>query len=575
MTKSKKLLSVILALAIVFSAVSAALVSFAASPDDVAGRINAFSGTTGKDASAEDIAEFESIAAEYKSLTQAQKDELDIVATGKLFKLAWDRAYYVKGAGAETPLKNQELYLAADEMQKELLGFTDLMLAAQNFAKEFYGYTFEAAEGGRERKLVDLTYLPYWFDGNIKATAEEIAAVYEEMCAKYAALGQAKRYLPMIYYFYSCGFARDALYDVDAHISRIFNLELAYQQAYKNTPGIDYPVAPTSPNYFDKEKYPLGKEDPQYIADKKEYDEVLKPAYDKAKSEYDEALAGKTADYQAAAWGRVLELDPDLVKGSYDLTNAMTAALESYEGDPSAENEKAVADTYTEYGNLNATEKAFFDSSSFKYDYFDGTQKTSANILKLVKPVAGKGATSAFIAAVNETESPYTQADLDKVLAAWNKVFDESKSDIPNEVIEKFRAIIKGVPASQEKPLLPDWTRPDLNYPILTSDKSLEFLVKILDGITSLVIKQQGYSDLNALLEKEVYTNAMVAKAVTALYPAINDLLNDAGAGIATALLKIKPNQVADLLTEEKFASAAAAFKALGGNIEDWKNFDV
>lgn len=86
--ESKKLLSVILALAMVFSAVSAALVSFAASPDDVAERINAFSATTGKDASAEDIAQFESIAADYKSLTQAQKDELDIVATGKLFKLA-------------------------------------------------------------------------------------------------------------------------------------------------------------------------------------------------------------------------------------------------------------------------------------------------------------------------------------------------------------------------------------------------------------------------------------------------------------------------------------------------------
>lgn len=576
MAKGKKLLSVILALVMVFSAMSAALVAFAASPADVVEKINAFDGKTDKNATEEDIKEFESIAAQYKALSDAEKDELDIVATGKLFKLAWDRAYYVKGSGAETPLKGEELYLAADEMQKDYLGRTKLMEDAQNFAKEFYGYTFEAAtEGGRAKKLTDMTYVSYWTDGSIKATPAEIAKVYEDMCAKYAALGEAKRYLPMIYDFYSCGFARDALYDVDAHIGKFYNLELAYQQAYKNAPGVEMPVAPTSPNYFDKEKYPGGKEDPQYIADKKEYDEVLKPAYDKAKAEYDSAVAAKKADYEAAAWARVLELDPDLVKASYDLTNKMIDVLEVYENDPSAENEKAVADTYTEYGSMTATDKAFFDSSSFKYNYYDGTQKTSANVLKLVKPVAGKGATAAFIAAVNEATEPYSQDELDKVVDAWNQVFSESKADIPAEVINKFREIIKGIPASEEQPTLPDWTRPDLNYPILTSDKSLGFLVKILDGIAGLAIKQQGYANINELLEKEVYTNAMVATAVSTLYPALNDLLNDAGAGIATALLKIKPNQVADLLVEEKFAVAASAFKALGGSVEDWKKLDV
>ena len=39
--------------------------------------------------------------------------------------------------------------------------------------------------------------------------------------------------------------------------------------------------------------------------------------------------------------------------------------------------------------------------------------------------------------------------------------------------------------------------------------------------------------------------------------------------------MPIKPNQVADLLVEEKFAVAASAFKALGGNVEDWKKLDV
>ncbi len=575
MAKSKKLLSVILAIAIVFSALSAALVAFATSPAEVVERINAFNGTVGRGAKEEDIKEFESIAAEYKALTDSQKDELDIVATGKLFKLAWDRAYYLKGSGAETPLRGEELYLAADEMQKDYLGRTKLMEDAQNFAREFYGYSFEAAAGGRERKLTDMTYVPYWFDGSTKASVAEIAKVYEDMCAKYAALGQAKRYLPMIYDFYSCGFARDALYNVDAHIGKFFSLELAYQQAYKNAPGVDYPIAPVSPSYYDTEKYPLGKEDPQYIADKKEYDEVLKPAYNKTQKDYDSAVKEKNADYQAAAWARILELDSGLVKASYDLTNKMIAALEAYGNDKSEGNEKAVVDTYTEYGNLAATDKAFFDSVSFKYNYYDGTQKTSASILRLVKPVVGKGMAAAFVAEVNKATVPYTQDELDKVLIAWNKVFNESKSSIPADVMNKFRAIIKGVPAPDIKPVLPDWTRPNLKYPLFTSDRSLGFLVKVLDGTFGLIFKQQGYANLNDLLTKKVYTNATVASAAKALYPAFNDMLNNAGAGLATALLKIKPNQLAGLLVEDKFATAAAAFKALGGNISDWEKLDI
>ena len=574
MTKGKKLLSVILALVMVFTAMSAALVTLAVSPADVVERINAFDGKTDKNATAEDIKEFEAIAADYKALSDAEKDELDIVATGKLFKLAWDRGYYIKGSGAETPLRGEELYLAADQVQRDYLGRTRLMEDAQNFAKEFYGYTFEAAEGGRAKDLADMTSVDYWFNGDIAATPAEIAAVYEDMCAKYAALGDAARYLPMIYDFYSCGFARDALYDVDAHIGKFFDLELAYQQAYKNAPDVAYPVAPKAPSQWDTEKYPGGKDDPQYIADKKEYDEVLKPAYDKAKAEYDSALAEKTADYKAAAWARVLELDSALVKDSYDLANKMIDALEAYANDPSQENETVAVNTYSEYEALSATDKAFFDGASMKYDFYDGSQKTSKDLLPLIKVIVGKGIVSEFIATVNEVTEPYTNEDLNVVLTAWSKVFDESKKDIPADVINKFRAIIKAGSASDAQPNLPDWTRPDLNYPFLTSSKSLEFLVKILDGIAGLGMKTQGYNSLNDILEQGVYTNATVATIVAKVYPMLGDLLGGVAGGIALGLVKIKPTELAGLLVEEKYATAAAGFAALGSDISGWANFD-
>ena len=123
MKKGKKLLSVVLALAMVFSAISVALVAFAASPEDVVERINAFDGTTGSKATPEEIAEFESIAAEYKALTDAQKDELDITATGKLFKLAFDRGQVVKAEEAGDDFYAK--YVLADEYADEVLGRTE------------------------------------------------------------------------------------------------------------------------------------------------------------------------------------------------------------------------------------------------------------------------------------------------------------------------------------------------------------------------------------------------------------------------------------------------------------------
>lgn len=191
MAKGKKLLSVVLALVMVFSAMSAALVAFAASPEDVVERINAFDGTTGSKATEEDIKEFESIAAEYKALTDAQKDELDITATGKLFKLAFDRGQVVKAEEAGDDFYAK--YVLADEYADEVLGRTENADKAQAYWEAFF--ETKVTVGGKEIAIKDAKATDIQAD-----TEGVIAAAFEKAAADYKALGAGARYLPFLYY---------------------------------------------------------------------------------------------------------------------------------------------------------------------------------------------------------------------------------------------------------------------------------------------------------------------------------------------------------------------------------------
>ncbi len=390
MAKGKKLLSVVLALVMVFSAVSAALIAFAESPEDVVERINAFNGTTGSKATEEEIKEFESIAAKYKALTDKQKDELDITATGKLFKLAFDRGQVVKAeeAGSDFYAK----YVLADEYAAELLGRTENAGKAQAYWETFCETTVTVGE--KEIAIKD-------------AKAADIKA---------------------------------------------------------DTQG------------------------------------VIAAAFDKA-----------AADYK-------------------------------------------YVDTY---GLISFKEAA-----------------------STIKGLVGAPRVEAFIAAVSDAAEPYTREAVQKAIDAYNEVFSESYSQIPAEILDKFEDMIANMPASEEKPVLPGWARPDLKYPAEVAEKRTALLVETLDAMINDLIKQQGYDGISDILAKELYTNYTVAMIPQALYPMLEQLLNDNGASIAVGFLKLTPQKLAAAMDEEKFEKARDLFNSLAPEGEKdatshWANLDL
>ena len=559
MAKGKKLLSVVLALVMVFSAMSAALVAFAASPEDVVERINAFDGTTGSKATEEDIKEFESIAAEYKALTDAQKDELDITATGKLYKLAFDRGQVVKAEEAGDDFYAK--YVLADEYADEVLGRTDNADKAQKYWETFC--ETKVTVGGKEIAIKDAKATDIQAD-----TEGVIAAAFEKAAADYKALGAAARYLPFLYYSssYTSG-DNKGLAVYYKNFSSPYDVIKEFYDYYKAVKEAENPFTEVAPSWQDKDKYPGGISDPQYKADK--------AAYDDRKEQAESAWC-------VYAWEKIADIDTVLLKNVYDLGVEMVNLLERYVKDSSSVTGEELSAVYAKYEALSETDAFVFSKSNYvSYKYVDTYGLVSfKDVASTIKGLVGAPRVEAFIAAVNGATEPYTREAVQKAIDAYNQVFSESYSQIPAEVMDKFEDMIANMPASEEKPVLPDWTRPDLKYPAEVGEKRTALLIETLDNMINNLIKQQGYDSIKDILAKELYTNYTVAMIPQALYPMLEQLLNDNGAGIALSFLNLSPQKLAKVMDEEKFAKARDLFNSLVPEGESdstacWANLDL
>ena len=559
MAKGKKLLSVVLALVMVFSAMSAALVAFAASPEDVVERINAFDGTTGSKATEEDIKEFESIAAEYKALTDAQKDELDITATGKLFKLAFDRGQVVKAEEAGDDFYAK--YVLADEYADEVLGRTDNADKAQKYWETFC--ETKVTVGGKEIAIKDAKATDIQAD-----TEGVIAAAFEKAAADYKALGAGARYLPFLYYSssYTSG-DNKGLAVYYKNFSSPFDAIKEFYDYYKAVKEAENPFTEVAPSWQDKDKYPGGISDPQYKADKAAYDDRKEQAQ---------------SAWCVYAWEKIADIDTVLLKNVYDLGVEMTAILEKYVKDNNSVSFDELNAVYAKYEALSATDAFVFSKTNYaQYKYVDTYGLVGfSEVATAIKGVIGTPRVEAFVAAVNEAKEPYTREAVQKAIDAYNQIFSESYSQIPAEVLDKFEVMLAEMPASQEKPVLPDWTRPDLKYPAEVGENRTALLIETLDNMINNLIKQQGYDSLNDLLAKELYTNYTIASIPQALYPMLEQLLNDNGAGMAVGFLTLTPQKLASKMDEEKFAKARELFNSLVPEGEKdstahWANLDL
>lgn len=560
MTKGKKLLSLFLALVMAFSTLSAALVVFATAEDELTEKINTLYDEVGGNINSKTdeakVSEFKEIAAEYKALTDAEKNDFSMTATAKIFELAYETGYYLEVTGSVDAKK-----VAADSYAKDLLGRTAEAEAAKTYFETLSKATVSV--GGKTVKLSAVTAANITSD-----TDGVIAKAFEEQIKAYKELDVAeRRYLPML----EAGSKGDVFY---TNGSRATGALVVFFNYFKAVKAAEVPFTETAPDYKDTEKYPDGRKDEQYIKDK---------------AVYDDNSAKAMSVWCGYAWQEILKVESELLQSTFDAGKAMADVLIAYVEDAESVSNDQINSAYEEYEALSDTDSYFFGkTSSMFYTYIKYLPDQYASsrclafpaIANVVKGLVGQPRLDAFIAAVNEATEPYSADEINKAVAAYKEVLPESIYNIPDEVFAKFEDMIASMPASEEKPVLPDWTRPDLNYPILTCDKSLAFLVKILDKLANGAFVLGGYSDLNDLLAKELYTNATIASIPQTLYPMLEQLLNDNGAGMAVSFLKISPEKLADVMDEEKFAAARDLFKSLtpeGGKdaTANWANLDI
>ena len=336
---------------------------------------------------------------------------------------------------------------------------------------------------------------------------------------------------------------------------------------YKAVKEAENPFTEVAPSWQDKEKYPGGISDPQYKADK---------------AAYDDRKAQAESVWCVYAWEKIADIDQTLLKNVYDLGVEMVTLLEKYVADNSSVTGEEFSAVYAKFEALSETDAFVFSKSNYaSYKYVDTYGLISfKDAASTIKGLVGQPRVDAFVAAVNEATKPYTREAVQKAIDAYNQIFSESYSQIPAEVLDKFEDMIANMPASEEKPVLPDWTRPDLKYPAEVDENRTALLVETLDTIINELIKQQGYDSIKDILEKELYTNYTVAMIPQALYPMLEQLLNDNGAGIALSFLSLSPQKLAKVMDEEKFAKARDLFNSLAPEGEKdstahWANLDL
>lgn len=212
---------------------------------------------------------------------------------------------------------------------------------------------------------------------------------------------------------------------------------------YKAVKEAENPFTEVAPSWQDKEKYPGGISDPQYKADK---------------AAYDDRKAQAESVWCVYAWEKIADIDQTLLKNVYDLGVEMVTSLEKYVADNSSVTGEEFSAVYAKFEALSETDAFVFSKSNYaSYKYVDTYGLISfKDAASTIKGLVGQPRVDAFVAAVNEATEPYTREAVQKAIDAYNQIFSESYSQIPAEVLDKFEDMIANMPASEEKPVLPE-----------------------------------------------------------------------------------------------------------------------
>lgn len=499
--------------------------------------VNAYSGNVNtKEPTEEDLLGYQEILDAYAKLTDTQKGQIDIIVFDTVFQLVLKREYQLAVMAAAKPSAKTD-YAAAEKSAENILGNVG-HAAYFNEAKELNSIVNNTKLSAQERL-------------DAFAKASKTARVYSSL------------WYPSYNAFY---------YSVLSSTTGKSYVTIA--QAYEKEALNADPFSEVSPAKISKPKpadYANGEDDPAYIQAFDAYMDNQKTI-----AEYNSRKANHTAKYDLEGMSKIADVCPE-IKPLVDLIPTAIEAIEAFNADNTniAPAKRVVA----EYEKLNSISKAFIDkNTTVKYrtvtksssSSWTTTGQSALDLYRECSDIANYEKLNAFIRVINNINKPYENADITVAKEAYNEVPSSLRSNIPDDIKQKYTEILASIAPdtpSLEKPDLSVFVKTKVDYPLATSHDQVESaLPKIENFLTNTVLPAVGVQDgLDGLIKTGLYTNYTVAEICKMLYPAIGEL---------TSLLSVDPAKLAKALTEEKFSGAVSALNACGGDWEQLKFLD-
>lgn len=528
--KTKKLLSIILAVLMLTASFSSALTVFAAEDNvtEVKNIITAFSGDMTKaDASAEDLAAYNEMVSAFNALSSEEREAFDVILFDKLLLAVYDREVALLKAGG---MSNSNALKKAHTQAKTVISMPAYVETAAALYNEAY---------------------------NIKTQAQFDAFVESLKAAPANAAVLAGGY------YRSYGTFRYSVYNDKYGAELIFYAADKLSSVTEKADSANKPVSPKSVS-----KPSMSESDPAYA---EAYQKYL--AYKEAQAQYYEDLYAFEFEKHYLPHVKVLTEACPYFTFVYDICKNTIEAKRNFNenGDTAKINEVMAV-----YNTLSDSQKGWFAAVDGTYMFAEkvenkvsdyGVEYTykrykTVELIDFCVSMEFYYTVKNFSDTVASIELPCNNADIEKAKAAYNEIPASLITSIPAEAAAKYEEILACAgpdTAVDNEPELDAYIETDIPYDI--SGNKAESLVNSIFDIVLDVTKTESFRTV-------IDTNILTNKTVVSLAGMIYELLEEKTNG----LLNITPADMKDYLTEEKFAGALDAFNAAG---ESWDAVEI
>lgn len=525
----KKALSVILCLCMIMSVSAVGLNVFAQDKSEAVAKfeanVEAFTGdVTVSDPSAEVLGAYEKLVAEYKALSNYDKESIDV--------MVFDVFYH-------------------DVVMRER------QISIKNHP-EISSYKKDHYVNGAAQAVTMLGYVPAYID-NAVVLAKTLADKKISVDDKKAAWEAADYNTRVMAGGYS-GTHTIISGSVKGNAFTGFKLmaDVIYNDLLKANPA---PTKPKSPGLAPKPgSYAEGENDPQYIADFEAW-LVKAEAYNKA---YAAEYTYKGDLYiEALEWLASVEHS---LKTPLETIKAVREGKSVY--DSGAGTSKAAA-AVKKYDAMSDADKTLFDKISYTFygvavDNITSWSYKSFNSTALYNACLDIGNAryvDYFVVVIENIEEPYDRADIDAAKAAYAKVPSSLQPQIPTDTLAKYKDILASIAPDEptgERPNVEIMKSTSVKYPFGASKKSVNKTIDRAEDIlfTALSVPENG---LSQMISEGVYTNYTVALIAQKLFPLVGGL---------SSLIAKGPKDLASKLDKDTCAGAIAALNAAAETVD-------